>query len=75
MAAVLDPSRFTTVYCPFLDKNNINTYSPTALSNVAFSSLSVGALPVHENLRPLFIDLLIVGTAGALVINNSLRGI
>ena len=74
MSAVLDPSKFTTVYCPFFDKNNFSI-SPTALSNVAFSSLSVGALPVHENLRPLFIDLLIVGTAGALVINNSLRGI
>ena len=67
MAAVLDPSRFTTVYCPFLDKNNFSV-SPTTLSNVAFSSLSVRALPVHENLRPLFIDLLIVGTAGALVV-------
>ena len=66
MSAVLDPSKFTTVYCPFLDKNNIR--SPTALSNVAFSSLSLRTLPVHENLRPLFIDLLIVGTAGALVV-------
>ena len=56
MAAVLDPSRFTTVYCPFLDKNNINTYSPTALSNVAFSSLSLRALPVHENLQGGFFD-------------------
>ena len=47
MSAVLDPSKLTTVYCPFLDKNTFSV-SPTALSNVAFSSLSVGALPVLE---------------------------